>query len=92
VFDGKLARFGLFAGDGTFLGHELTDDPKAVSTCADAFEQVWERATRTMTAACLVLARRLICCRACNAVGGLGCVLSCVSGFGWWWRSRHGPA
>jgi hypothetical protein len=44
VFDGKVVRFGLFAGDGTFLRHELTDDPKVVSTCADAFEQVWEQA------------------------------------------------
>jgi Family of unknown function (DUF6879) len=44
VFDGKLVRFGLFAGDGTFLGHELTDDPAVVSACAGAFDQVWERA------------------------------------------------
>jgi hypothetical protein len=45
VFDGKLARFGLFAGDGTFLGHELTGDPEVARCCADAFERVWERAT-----------------------------------------------
>jgi hypothetical protein len=44
VFDGQLVRFGLFAGDGTFIRHELTDDPEIVRTCADAFEQVWVRA------------------------------------------------
>jgi hypothetical protein len=44
VFDGWLMRFGFFSGDGAFLGHEMTDDPKVVSTCADAFERVWEQA------------------------------------------------
>ena len=44
VFDGKLVRFGLFAGDGTFLRHELTDDPGVASACADAFERVWKQA------------------------------------------------
>jgi hypothetical protein len=44
VLDGRLVRFGFFAGDGTFLGHELTDDAKLVQACAEAFEQVWERA------------------------------------------------
>lgn len=44
VFDGRLVRFGLFAGDGTFLGHELTDNPVTVRACAEAFDQVWERA------------------------------------------------
>jgi len=44
VFDGRLVRFGLFAGDGTFLGHELTDNPVTVRPCAEAFDQVWERA------------------------------------------------
>lgn len=44
VFDDKLVRFGYFAGDGTFLGHELSDDAEVVSTCADAFDRVWGRA------------------------------------------------
>jgi hypothetical protein len=44
VFDGKLVRFGYFAGDGAFLSHEMADDPEAVSACTAAFEQVWERA------------------------------------------------
>ena len=41
VFDDRLVRFGYFAGDGTFLEHELSDDPEVVRTCAEAFEAVW---------------------------------------------------
>ena len=44
ILDDKLVRFGHFAGDGTFLGQQLTDDPELVATCADAFARVWERA------------------------------------------------
>jgi hypothetical protein len=44
LFDDKLVRFGYFAGDGTFLGHELADDPEVVRACAEAFERVWELA------------------------------------------------
>lgn len=44
VLDNRLVRFGYFAGDGTFLDHELSDDPHVVSVCAEAFEAVWERA------------------------------------------------
>jgi hypothetical protein len=44
VLDDRLVRFGFFSGDGTFLGHELTDDAEVVRACADAFERVWERA------------------------------------------------
>jgi Family of unknown function (DUF6879) len=44
VFDDRLVRFGYFAGDGTFLEHELSDDPEVVRTCAEAFEAVWLRA------------------------------------------------
>jgi hypothetical protein len=44
VLDDRLVRFGYFAGDGTFIKHELTDDPEIVSTCAKAFEVVWELA------------------------------------------------
>jgi hypothetical protein len=43
ILDDKLVRFGFFAGDGAFLGHELTDDPEVVATCVNAFVQVWER-------------------------------------------------
>jgi hypothetical protein len=42
VFDDRLVRFGYFAGDGTYLDDELTDDPEVVRTCAEAFEAVWE--------------------------------------------------
>jgi len=44
VFDGRLVRFGYFAGDGTYLDDELTDEPEVVRTCAEAFEAVWELA------------------------------------------------
>jgi hypothetical protein len=44
VFDGRLVRFGYFAGDGAFLGNELAEDPEVVRACAAAFEAVWERA------------------------------------------------
>lgn len=44
VFDDRLVRFGYFAGDGTRLGHEMTDEPAVVKLCAAAFEAVWERA------------------------------------------------
>ena len=44
VFDDKLVRFGLFAGDGTFLRHVTDDDPGVVQACNRAFAQVWERA------------------------------------------------
>ena len=44
VLDGRVVRFGYFAGDGEFLEHELTDDPAIARTCIDAFEAVWARA------------------------------------------------
>jgi hypothetical protein len=44
IFDNRLVRYGFFAGDGTFLEHELADDPAVVRMCAEAFEAVWERA------------------------------------------------
>jgi hypothetical protein len=44
VFDGRLVRFGYFAGDGRYLDDELTDDPDIVGTCAEAFERVWRLA------------------------------------------------
>jgi hypothetical protein len=44
VFDDRLVRFGYFAGDGTYLDDELTNDPVIVRTCAEAFERVWELA------------------------------------------------
>jgi hypothetical protein len=44
VLDDRLVRFGYFAGNGDFLGDELTDDPAIARACAEAFEAVWERA------------------------------------------------
>lgn len=44
VFDGRLVRFGYFAGNGEFLDDELTADPAVARTCARAFEAVWEQA------------------------------------------------
>jgi hypothetical protein len=44
VFDDRLVRLGYFAGDGTYLDDELTDDHRIVRTCAEAFERVWELA------------------------------------------------
>ena len=44
LFDDRLVRFGHFAGDGEFLDHELSEEPRVVKMCASAFEAVWERA------------------------------------------------
>jgi hypothetical protein len=44
VLDNRLVRFGYFAGEGTFLRHELSDDPDDISSCTEAFEAVWLRA------------------------------------------------
>ena|SRR5579862_538891 len=44
LLDGRLVRFGYFAGNGDFLGDEVTDDPEVARTCAETFEAVWERA------------------------------------------------
>ncbi|MEU3710272.1 DUF6879 family protein [Streptomyces catenulae] len=43
LLDGRLIRFGHFAGDGSRVGHELNEDPAVAKMCADAFELVWER-------------------------------------------------
>ncbi|GAB3124252.1 hypothetical protein GCM10027160_45460 [Streptomyces calidiresistens] len=44
VFDNRLVRFGHFAGDGTYLDQETTENPEVVGLCTSAFEAVWERA------------------------------------------------
>jgi hypothetical protein len=44
LLDSRIVRFGYFAGDGTFLGEDVTDDPDTARTCARSFEAVWERA------------------------------------------------
>nr|WP_059005721.1 DUF6879 family protein [Streptomyces specialis] len=46
VFDGALALFHHFTGEGQLDedGREYTEDPKRVKLCTDAFEAVWQRA------------------------------------------------
>ena len=43
VFDETTLQFGLFAGDGQFVGNEVSTDPDAVRLCLSAFEAAWER-------------------------------------------------
>lgn len=45
LFDDQWVHWNHFAGDGSSLGEEITDDPAAAKLCHDAFEAVWERAT-----------------------------------------------
>lgn len=44
LFDDRVVRFGYFAGNGDYVGEEVTDDPAVVALCRDAFAAVWERA------------------------------------------------
>ena len=44
IFDDRLIRFGLFSGDGAYLGDTIEDDPAIVKRHADAFESAWRRA------------------------------------------------
>jgi hypothetical protein len=44
VFDGRLVRFGYFAGTGEILDDELVEDGVVVRLCVSAFESVWQRA------------------------------------------------
>ena len=46
LFDDTLIRFGLFSGDGSFVGHALSYDPDVIKNVSGAFENVWERAIR----------------------------------------------
>ncbi|NUR00393.1 MAG: hypothetical protein HOY79_28845 [Streptomyces sp.] len=45
LFDGQILRFGLFAGDGSLVGHVVDEDPDALKLAAGAFEAVWRLAT-----------------------------------------------
>ncbi|MEY9872475.1 hypothetical protein ABH931_001951 [Streptacidiphilus sp. MAP12-33] len=45
VFDDATVRFGLFAGNGALVRHEVTTDTAVAKLCSDAFEAVWDRAT-----------------------------------------------
>ncbi|MET7678362.1 DUF6879 family protein [Streptomyces seoulensis] len=44
LFDTKLIRFGLFSGDGAFVGHTLSEDPALIESVSEAFENIWTRA------------------------------------------------
>lgn len=44
LFDEQLVRWNHFAGDGSSMGGEISDDPAAAKLCAEAFEAVWTRA------------------------------------------------
>ncbi|QKW22874.1 hypothetical protein HUT16_30670 [Kitasatospora sp. NA04385] len=44
LFDGRVAKFGLFSGDGAFLGNVMSDDPEVVKRRVGAFEAGWQRA------------------------------------------------
>lgn len=44
IFDDHTVRFGYFAGNGTYLGHEIISDPAIISQCATSFENVWDLA------------------------------------------------
>lgn len=43
LFDEQWVHWNHFAGDGSSLGEEITDDPGAAKLCAEAFEAVWSR-------------------------------------------------
>lgn len=44
VFDDSTVEIHHFAGNGTFLEDEITDNPQLANTCVAGFERVWERA------------------------------------------------
>ena len=43
IFDEATLQFCLFAGDGRFVGNEVSTDAEAVKLCLSAFEAAWER-------------------------------------------------
>ena len=43
IFDEATLQFCLFAGDGRFVGNEVSTDPEAVKLCLSAFEAAWQR-------------------------------------------------
>ncbi|MGW5188946.1 DUF6879 family protein [Kribbella sp. NPDC004138] len=42
IFDKATLQFGLFGGNGRFVGNEVSTDPDAVKLCLSAFEAAWE--------------------------------------------------
>lgn len=43
VFDDRVVQFYYFAGDGSYLGDEVSDMPSVVRQCGAAFLSAWER-------------------------------------------------
>jgi hypothetical protein len=43
IFDDKILQFCLFAGDGRFVGNEISTDPDVVRMCSSAYQAAWER-------------------------------------------------
>jgi len=43
LFDDSVLQFCFFAGDGSFIGNDVTTDPAALKLCTSAFEAAWER-------------------------------------------------
>jgi hypothetical protein len=44
VFDDRLVRFTVFAGDGEVAGQQYSEDADVIMLCRAAFEAVWEHA------------------------------------------------
>ncbi|MFD3548294.1 DUF6879 family protein [Streptomyces sp. NPDC058655] len=45
LFDDQWVHWNHFAGDGSSLGEEITNDPTSAKLCAEAFATVWSRGT-----------------------------------------------
>jgi hypothetical protein len=43
VFDSQVVLWNHFAGDGSWVGEERSDDPELAKLCASSFEAAWER-------------------------------------------------
>jgi hypothetical protein len=43
IFDDSVLQFCFFAGDGRFMGNDVSTDPEVVKLCVSAFEAAWER-------------------------------------------------
>ena len=44
VFDGRVVLWNHFAGDGSWVDEERSDDPALAKLCVSSFEAAWERA------------------------------------------------
>ncbi|SDH09076.1 hypothetical protein SAMN05421505_11188 [Sinosporangium album] len=44
IFDDRMVQFCHFAGDGTWVSNDESEDPATVKLCATAFASAWDRA------------------------------------------------